>query len=144
MRMARIRDGPNGLRILYMLKEFKEFAVKGNALDLAVGVVIGAAFTAIVSSLVNDIFTPILSLLTGHVDLAKLVLDLPGKAVLRYGAFLSAVFNFLIVAFAVFLLVRQINRFRRSKVLPATKECPHCLNLIHSRATRCPNCTASL
>ncbi|MBI2356330.1 MAG: large conductance mechanosensitive channel protein MscL [Candidatus Doudnabacteria bacterium] len=96
-----------------MLKEFKEFAVKGNALDLAVGVIIGAAFTTIVNSLVNDIFTPVLSTLTGHVDLSKLALGLPGKAVLRYGAFLNAVINFLIVAFAVFLMVKQINRLRR-------------------------------
>ncbi|OGE81487.1 MAG: hypothetical protein A3H72_02655 [Candidatus Doudnabacteria bacterium RIFCSPLOWO2_02_FULL_48_8] len=97
-----------------MLKEFKEFAVKGNALDLAVGVVIGAAFTSIVNSLVNDIFNPLLNMF-GRVDFTRWTLGLPGPGVLRLGSFISAVINFLIVAFAVFLLVKQLNRFRRKE-----------------------------
>src|SRR3989338_4024493 len=128
-----------------MLKEFKEFAIKGNALDLAVGVIIGAAFSSIVNSLVNDIFTPILSVFTGQVDLSKLVLGLPGKAVLRYGSFFNAVISFLIVSFAVFVLVKQINRLKRKPQEDSnTKECPFCKSVINLKATRCPECTSAL
>lgn len=96
-----------------MLKEFKEFAIKGSALDLAVGVIIGAAFTSIVSSLVHDIFNPLLSTLTGQVDLGSWKIGLPGPAVLGIGSFFNAVINFLIVALAVFVVIKQINRFRK-------------------------------
>lgn len=128
-----------------MWKEFKEFAIKGNALDLAVGVIIGAAFTMVVNSIVNDLFNPILDVFVGKVDFKNIVIGLPGTSVLRIGAFLSASINFIIVAFAVFLLVKQINRFRRSSAdVPNTKECAYCLSAIPLRATRCPQCTSQL
>lgn len=127
-----------------MFKEFKEFAVKGNALDLAVGVVIGAAFTQIVNSLVNDIFNPFLSLFLGKVDFRNLVLNLFGHSI-RYGSFLNAVLNFIIVAFAIFLVIKQFNRFRRKPTsTPNTKECPFCTTPIVLKATRCPACTSQL
>jgi large conductance mechanosensitive channel len=127
-----------------MLKEFKEFALKGNALDLAVGVVIGAAFGQIVNSLVNDIFNPFLSLFLGKVDFRNLVLNLFGHAI-KYGSFLNAVINFVIVAFAIFLVIKQFNRFRRKPTgNPNTKECPFCATMISSKATRCPYCTSQL
>ncbi|MBX4191290.1 MAG: large conductance mechanosensitive channel protein MscL [Candidatus Doudnabacteria bacterium] len=128
-----------------MWKEFKEFAIKGNALDLAVGVIIGAAFTTVVNSIVNDIINPILDVFIGRVDLKNLTIGLPGDAVLRFGSFLNATFNFLIVAFAVFLLVKQINRFRRRREdAPNTKECPYCLSLIPLRSTKCAHCTSEI
>lgn|SRR3989338_4085592 len=128
-----------------MIKEFKEFAIKGNAVELAVGIVVGAAFTSIVNSLVNDLITPILSMLTGHVNLSNLTLGLPGKSVLKYGSFLNSVINFVIVSFAVFLLVKQINRFRRNpNAVPSEKECKFCFTKIPIKATRCPHCTTQL
>ena len=128
-----------------MWKEFKEFAIRGNALDLAVGVIIGAAFTSVVNSIVNDLFNPILDVFVGKVDFKNIVIGLPGDSVLRFGAFLSAAINFIIVAFAVFILVKQINRFRRkSAEAPNTKECSYCLSAIPLKAIRCPHCTSQL
>jgi large conductance mechanosensitive channel len=123
-------------------KEFKEFAVRGNAIDLAVGIVIGAAFNQIVNSLVNDIISPILSVITGKVNFSNLSISIFGNA-LRYGAFINTVINFVIVSFAVFLLVKQINRFRR-KTDPTEKKCSFCQTEIPVMATRCPNCTSQL
>ena len=128
-----------------MWSEFKEFAIKGNALDLAVGVVIGAAFTAIVNSMVGDIFNPIIGVISGKVDFGRWTIGLPGTSVLRIGSFINAIINFLIVSFAVFLMIKQINRFRRhpSKVRD-TKQCPYCLSTIPMGAVRCSNCTSEL
>ena len=142
-----------------MLKEFKEFAMRGNAIDMAVGIVIGAAFGRIVSSLVADIIMPPIGLLLGRVDFSNLFINLSGQhydsladakkagvAVISYGAFLNTVIEFLIVAFAIFLLVRQINRFQKPAPAPApsTKECPYCASTIPLKAVRCPNCTSEL
>lgn len=136
-----------------MLKEFKEFAVRGNALDLAVAVIIGAAFGTIVTSLVNDMLMPPIGLLLGHMDFKDLFVALNGQTyaslaaakaagapVIAYGQFLNTIINFLIVAFAVFLLVRQLNRFKKpaaAPAAPATKECPYCLSVIPAAAIRC-------
>lgn len=143
-----------------MLKEFKEFAMRGNVLDLAVGLVIGAAFGGIVTSFVNDILMPPVGLLVGKVDFSNLFINLSGTAyatlkdakaagaaTLNYGVFLNTLINFLIVAFAVFLLVKQVNRLRRpapAPAAPATRECPFCLSAIPERATRCAHCTSEL
>ena len=142
-----------------MLKEFKEFALKGNVLDLAVGVIIGAAFGKIVTSLVEDIIMPPLGFLLGKVAFANLFLNLSGKPVasldaarkaglpvIAYGQFLLNVLNFLIVAFAVFLVIKQVNRIRRGALAatPEHSDCPHCRTSILSAATRCPNCTTPL
>src|SRR3989344_4349665 len=118
-----------------MFQEFKKFAIRGNALDLAVGVVIGAAFTTVVNSIVNDIFTPVLNIFTGLVEFRNISIGLPGPGVLRIGSFINAVINFLVVAFAVFILVKQINRFR-SKEEGKTKECPFCFTDIPKQSTR--------
>jgi large conductance mechanosensitive channel len=128
--------------MIQVWKEFKEFAIKGNAIELAVGIVIGAGFTQIVNSLVNDILNPILSIFTGRVDFGGLKFFVFGQAV-RYGAFLNASINFLIVAFAVFLLVKQINRFRKHSE-PKEKKCPFCMTEIALAAKRCPACTSEL
>ncbi len=125
-----------------MWKEFKEFAIKGNAIDLAVGVVIGAAFGQVVNSLVTDVINPILSLFTGHIYFANLKLVVFHHAI-NLGVFLNAVINFFIVAFAVFLIVKQINRFRR-KEEAKEKECQFCKSMIALSATRCPHCTSDL
>lgn len=135
-----------------MLKEFKEFALKGNVADMAVGIIIGGAFGKIVSSLVNDVVMPPIGMLLGKVDFSSLVVTLQatdeasgGKAIeLRYGLFLNNVVDFLIVAFAVFLLVRQMNRVLRKPLAPNTKNCPHCLSVIPARATKCGHCTSAL
>jgi len=148
-----------------MLKEFKEFAIKGNVIDMAVGIIIGIAFGAIVTSLVNDIVMPPVGLLLGGVDFSNLfvVLDAgatpppyatPAEAVeagavtLNYGVFINTILTFLIVAFAVFLLVRAVNRMRRREEVapaaPTDKPCPFCFTTINIRATRCPNCTSQL
>jgi large conductance mechanosensitive channel len=141
-----------------MLKEFKEFALRGNVLDLAVGVIMGAAFGKIVTSLVDDIIMPPIGLIIGGVDFANLFLDISGThsqtlaeakangaATMNFGLFLNATLNFLIVAFAVFVLVRQVNRLVRkppSDKAPAARECPFCLSMIPARATRCGHCTS--
>ncbi len=148
-----------------MLKEFKEFALKGNVLDLAVGIVIGAAFTSIVNSLVADIIMPPIGLLLGKVDFSNLFVVLKtgkvpgpyetlaaakaaGAVSLNVGLFLNAVISFLIVAFAVFILVKGFNQLRRQKQAePApvtTKECPYCFSVVPLMATRCAHCTSEL
>ncbi len=143
-----------------MFKEFREFAMRGNVLDLAVGVIIGAAFGNIVTSLVNDILMPPIGMLTGGIDFKDKFLPLDGKAyeslakakeaggaVLAYGNFINTVVNFLIVALAIFLLVKQVNRFKKrvpTDEAPATKECPYCASSIAAKALRCPHCTSAL
>jgi len=143
-----------------MLKDFKEFAMRGNVVDLAIGVIIGAAFGTIVTSFINDILMPPIGLMLGGVDFKDFFIALnhgtykslaEAKAaaapVLAYGQFLNTVINFLIVAFAVFLLVKQVNRMKKpapAAAPPATKECPYCVSAIAVKATRCPQCTSSL
>lgn len=144
-----------------MLREFREFAMRGNVVDLAVGIVIGAAFGKIITSLVNDILMPPIGLLLGRVDFSSLFINLSGQPyaslaearaagapTINYGVFLNTVIDFLIVAFAIFLLVRSINRLsrqlERAPEAPNTKECPFCFSAIPIRATRCPQCTSAL
>ena len=144
-----------------MLKEFKEFAMRGNVVDLAVGVIIGAAFGAIVTSLVGDIIMPPIGKLVGGLDFKSLYVVLDGKTyqnidevnkagapAIFYGNFLNTIVNFLIVAFSVFLIVKQVNRFNRPKVAAAapvtTKECLYCFSTIPLKAVRCPQCTSDL
>lgn len=143
-----------------MLKEFKEFAMKGNIVDLAVGVVIGGAFGKIVTSLVNDIVMPIVGILMGKVDFSNLFFALgngnfttiqqakeAGVATINYGLFINNIIDFLIVAFSIFIVIKQINRFSKKKEeIPVEnkKKCPHCYSEIHIDATRCPNCTSEL
>ncbi len=142
-----------------MLKEFKEFAVRGNVIDMAVGIIIGAAFTKIVTSLVSDIIMPPIGKLLGKVDFSNLFINLTDKpvtsvaeakkagiATLNYGLFINTVIEFIIVAFAVFLLVRQINRLKKEAPLaqPNTRDCPYCLSAIPVNASRCPHCTSQL
>ncbi|HHX55823.1 MAG TPA: large conductance mechanosensitive channel protein MscL [Clostridiales bacterium] len=143
-----------------MIKEFKEFALKGNMIDLAVGVIIGGAFNSIVNSLVNDIVMPVLSIFTGKLDFINLFIALNGEkyetltkaqelgvATINYGNFLTGIINFLIMAFVVFLIVRVINKMRK-KYEPAkpvtVKKCPYCYSDIHVDASRCSNCTSEL
>jgi large conductance mechanosensitive channel len=129
-----------------MLKEFREFAMRGNVMDLAVGVIIGGAFGAIVASLVNDILMPLVGLVLGGVDFSALAVQV-GAATVKYGAFIQAVVNFLIIAFVIFLIVRAMNRLKGPAPAPAaptTKDCPHCFTAIPIKATRCPNCTSQL
>jgi large conductance mechanosensitive channel len=148
-----------------MLKEFKEFAMRGNVVDMAVGIIIGAAFGTIVNSVVSDIIMPPIGLLLGNVDFSGLFIVLKegkiagpyvspaaakaaGAVTINYGIFVNTVVNFLIVAFAVFLLIRNINRLKRKTEVPpdvpTTKECPHCLSVIPINATRCAHCTSQL
>ncbi len=144
-----------------VLKEFKEFAVKGNVLDMAIGIILGVAFGKIVTSMVEDIIMPPLGLLLGKVDFTNLFVSLTGRhfdtlaaakaagaPTVNYGLFVNNVLNFLIVAFAIFLLIRQVNRFRRQEVAPPaetpTRECPYCLSAIPLKAVRCAHCTADL
>jgi large conductance mechanosensitive channel len=129
-----------------MLKEFKDFAVKGNAIDMAVGIVIGAAFGKIVSSLVSDIIMPPIGLLMGKVDFSTLAIQLNEKTAIKYGLFINNIIDFVIVAFAIFLVIRQINLLKKAPppAEPTTKECPKCFSSISKKATRCPNCTSEL
>jgi large conductance mechanosensitive channel len=142
-----------------MLKEFKEFAVKGNMIDLAIGVVLGAAFGAVVASLVKDILMPPLGKLLGGVDFTDLFVVLgggtyaslkaakdAGAATINYGLFLNTVINFLLVAWALFVVVKGVNAARRQPppAAPTEKECPYCLSRIPLRATRCSHCTSGL
>ena len=142
-----------------MLKEFKKFALKGNMIDLAVGIIIGGAFSGIVNSLVNDIIMPILSLLTKNINFKDWFIALNGKhyetlqiaqnrgvATVNYGLFLSGLLNFVIMAFVVFLLVKWINKLRKpeSAAAPAAKKCPYCFSDVNLNATKCPNCTSDI
>ncbi|MBX4204750.1 MAG: large conductance mechanosensitive channel protein MscL [Candidatus Doudnabacteria bacterium] len=128
-----------------MFKEFKEFAIKGNAIDLAIGVIIGAAFGAVVNSLVHDIILPPFGLILGNIDFSNLKWTFPSGAVLAYGAFINSIINFLIIAFAIFLVVKQMNRFRRKPEADISeKECAFCHTLIPIKASRCPHCTSQL
>ncbi len=129
-----------------MLKEFKEFAMKGNVIDMAVGIVIGAAFGKIVTSLVNDIIMPPIGLLLGKVDFSSLMLQFNEKTAIKYGVFINNVLDFVIVAFAIFVVVKQINRLKKAPppADPTTKDCPKCCSSIPIKATRCPHCTSEL
>lgn len=142
-----------------MLKEFKAFVMKGNVLDLAVAVIIGAAFGAIVTSMVNDIIMPPIGLILGHVDFKELFLSLNGQSyatmaaakaaaapVMAYGQFLNTVINFLIVAFVIFMVVKTANKLQRAPApaAPTTKDCKFCCQAIPIPATRCPHCTSQL
>jgi len=128
-----------------MLNDFKSFVMKGNVMDLAVAVIIGAAFGKIISSLVEDILMPIIGLVMGGVDFSGLAITV-GSASVGYGAFIQAIVDFLIVAFVIFLLVRALNSRKKPEPVaePTTKECPHCFTEISIKATRCPNCTSQL
>jgi large conductance mechanosensitive channel len=130
-----------------MLKEFREFAMRGNVMDLAVAVIIGGAFGKIITSLVNDVLMPLIGLALGGVnfsDQAIIVRD----AMVKWGAFVQSIIDFIIIAFVIFMLVRTINRLKKTEPAPAaaptTKECPHCFTNIPIKATRCPNCTSEL
>lgn len=138
-----------------MLREFKEFVMRGNVVDLAVGIILGVAFGRIVSSFVTDILMPPVGLVLGRVDVANLFISLNGQRystlqaakaagapTINYGIFLSTIIDFIVVAFVIFLVVRQINRLRRES--PTTRECPYCASLIPVKATRCPNCTSQV
>ena len=135
-----------------LLKEFKEFAFKGNVVDMAVGVVVGSAFTAIVTSIVNDLFTPLIAKLTGSVDFSALVIPLGEGAdvpTINIGNFIQTVINFFIVAICIFFLVKSINRLRQLKEEPPkpakpARLCPYCRSEIADDATRCPHCTSQL
>jgi large conductance mechanosensitive channel len=141
-----------------MFKDFKEFVIRGNVMDLAVGVIIGAAFGKVVSSLVDDVIMPPIGRMLGHVDFSNLFINLSDKPVasvaaakaagiptINYGLFINTVISFLIIAIVVFLLIRQVNRFRPKPVVaPATKDCPQCAMAIPVAAKRCGNCTSQL
>jgi large conductance mechanosensitive channel len=141
-----------------MFKEFKEFAMRGNVLDLAIGIIIGGAFGKIITSFVNDLLMPPIGLLLGKVDFSSLYISLSGQvypslkaakeagaATINYGLFLNTVLDFVIVAFAVFLLVRQVNRWTaKPATAPMTKDCPYCYSAIALQATRCPHCTSEI
>jgi large conductance mechanosensitive channel len=140
-----------------MFKEFREFAMRGSVLDMAVGIIIGAAFGAIVTSLVADVLMPPIGLLLGKVDFANLYVLLTagqtpgpyaGAVTLNYGAFINRIISFVIVAFALFLMIRSMNRMKRKAEAPApaptTKECPFCATAVPLKAVRCPHCTSEL
>ncbi|HPR64444.1 MAG TPA: large conductance mechanosensitive channel protein MscL [Thermoanaerobaculia bacterium] len=144
-----------------MIKEFKEFAMRGNVMDMAIGIILGAAFGKIISSFVNDILMPPLGKLIGGVDFSNLFISLSGgeyatldaakeagAATINYGIFINTVLDFLIVAFAIFLVVRQMNRLKRKEEAPpaepTTKACPKCCTDIPIKAVRCPHCTSEL
>lgn len=137
-----------------MIKEFKEFAMRGNMLDMAVGIIIGGAFGKIVTSLVNDVIMPPIGLLLGNVDFSELAITLSAQTAeaeavtIRYGAFINSVLDFVIVAFAIFFVIKQMNRLRRKEEPQpqeaTTRECPKCFSTIPLKATRCPFCTSEL
>jgi large conductance mechanosensitive channel len=131
-----------------MLKEFKEFIMRGNVLDMAVGLIMGAAFGAIVTSLVNDIVMPPVGMLLGNIDFSHLVITLQAdpSVTINYGTFINTVITFSIVAVVMFLLIRAANRLKRETppADPMTKSCPHCISDIPIQATRCPHCTSQL
>jgi len=148
-----------------MLKEFKEFAMRGNVIDMAVGIIIGAAFGTIVNSLVQDVLMPPIGLLLGNVDFSNIFAVIKegkvpgpyssiaaakaaGAVTINFGVFVNTLISFILIAFAVFLLVRTINKLRRQEEapppVPTTKECTYCFSSIPIKATRCPNCTSEL
>ncbi len=144
-----------------IISEFKEFAMKGNVVDLAVGVIIGGAFGKIVDSLVKDIVMPMVGRLLGGVDFKHLYINLGSKTfetleaaekagapIVKYGAFINTVVDFIIIAFAIFMAIKVMNRIKRAEEAapaePTTRECPHCLSTIPLKATRCPQCTSQL
>lgn len=143
-----------------MFNEFKQFIMRGNVVDLAVGVIIGAAFGKIVTSFVEDILMPPIGLALGNVDFSNLFINLSGKdfasvaaakaagaATLNYGIFFNNILNFLIIAFAIFLLIKRVNRLRQPEAAPAppaTKDCPYCLSAVPLKATKCAHCTSGL
>jgi len=142
-----------------MLKEFKEFIMRGNVLDMAVGIIIGAAFGKIVSSLVSDVLMPPIGLVLGQVNFSELFVNLSatpyptlmaakaaGAATINYGAFIQSVIDFLIISVVIFVLVRQVNRFKQQAPPPpaSSKSCPYCISSIPLKATRCPNCTSDI
>lgn len=143
-----------------ILKDFKEFAMKGNMIDMAVGIIIGVALGKIVSSLVNDILMPPIGLLLGKMDFSNLFINLSGEyysslvaakeagiSTINYGLFLNHIIDFIIVAFVVFLLIRQINKLKRKEekeTKSTTKKCPYCFSTIHQEATRCSSCTLKI
>ena len=127
-----------------MLKEFRDFAMRGNVMDLAVAVIIDGAFGKIVTSLVNDILMPLIGLVLGGVNFSELSITV-GAAVIKWGAFVQAIIDFIIIAFVIFMLIRTMNRLKREEpTTPTTKECPHCFTTIPLKAARCPNCTSGL
>ncbi|MEX0766565.1 MAG: large conductance mechanosensitive channel protein MscL [bacterium] len=138
-----------------MLREFREFVMRGNMIDLAIGFILGAAFGKVVTSLVTDILMPPVGLALGRVDFANLFISLNGQRyptlqaaktagapTINYGIFFNTILDFIVVAFVIFLVVRQINRTRRES--PTTRECPYCASLIPIKATRCPSCTSQV
>jgi large conductance mechanosensitive channel len=142
-----------------MLKEFKDFAMKGNVLDMAVGIIIGAAFGKIITSFVSDILMPPLGMLIGNMDFSSMFIGLSGTeypsiaaakeagaATINYGIFINTILDFVIVAFAIFLLVRQVNKLKRQPppAVPNSKSCPYCVSTIPIQASRCPHCTSQL
>jgi len=142
-----------------MLKEFRDFVMRGNVLDLAIGIIIGSAFGRIVTSLVNDIIMPPIGLVLGRVDFTSLYINLSGgsyasladaqkagAATLNYGLFINTIIDFLIVAIVIFLLIRAVNRFKKPvpKESPKIKDCPYCFTAVPIKATRCPACTSDL
>jgi large conductance mechanosensitive channel len=142
-----------------MWKEFKEFAVKGNVMDMAVGIILGAAFGKIVSSFVSDVIMPPIGLVLGKMDFSELFINLSAKPVatlaeakaagapvIKYGMFINTVIDFVIIAFAVFLVIQQLNRLKKAPqpAPPNTKDCPYCFSAIPLKATRCPQCTSEL
>ena len=129
-----------------MLKEFKDFAMRGNVMDLAVAVIIGGAFGKIIASLVNDVLMPLIGVILGGLNFSELSFSV-GGAVVMYGAFIQAIVDFIIVAFVIFMLVRTMNNMKKKEPAPAaptTKECHHCFSTVSIKATRCPNCTSQL
>lgn len=140
-----------------VIKEFRDFVARGNVVDLAVGVIIGASFGKIVTSLVNDVLMPPIGLILGHVDFSNLFLNLSsmhydtlaaakaaGAPTINYGLFINALIDFLIVAFVIFLLVQRLNKFIKKPGPVTTKECPRCVSTISLKATKCPHCTADI
>ena len=143
-----------------MLKEFKDFVMRGNVLDMAIGIIIGAAFGKIVSSLVSDILMPPIGLLLGGVDFSNLFINISGigyasleeaqaagAATINYGLFINSILDFIIIALVIFLLIKQVNRMQREEPVveePTTKECPFCFSTISLKATRCPSCTSQI
>ena len=130
-----------------MLKEFREFVMRGNVLDLAIAVIIGGAFGKIVGSLVNDILMPVIGLIMGGVDFSKLAIPVGSEgAVIAWGIFVQTIIDFLVIALVIFLIVKATNKMKKTPTPadPTIKECPHCFSVIAIKATRCPHCTSEL